>query len=202
MLKTMRNGKAKDSGGIIAEMIKDGNGDLWDAVLEMFNDILKPDHEPPAAWKRSRLVVIFKKGDPTKASNYRPIAILPVLYKVFSRLLCDRMLEFIMPGQSIDQAAYRKGFSTDDHLLTLALTLEKTREWNIELWLGLVDFEKAFDTVEHESLWRVLESEGFPEGYTATLKMDGYTHSKLPRCKQMSRVGRSLSTEVSNKATL
>ena len=40
------------------------------------------------------------------------------------------------------QAAYRGGFSTEDHSLSLALLLETSAEWNVHLWLGLVDSEK------------------------------------------------------------
>ena len=61
------------------------------------------------------MVVLFKKGDPKLPSNYRPIAILPLLYKLFSRMLCARLEERILGQQSVDQAAYRKGYSTEDH---------------------------------------------------------------------------------------
>ena len=102
--------------------------------------------------------------------NYRPIAILPILYKLFSRMLCNRLQDYLIPRQSVDQAAYRKGFSTEDHLLTVTLLIERSREFNFPLWLGLVDFEKAFDTVEHEILWNTLVQQGVPSHYIALLK--------------------------------
>ena len=43
-------------------------------------------------------------------------------------------------------------------------------EWRQELWLCLVDFEKAFDTVEHASLWRVLADFGVDSSYIALLR--------------------------------
>ena len=126
--------------------------------------------DPPEEWRNTKLVVIFKKGDPTLPSNYRPIAILPIMYKLFSRILCNRLQEFLMPQQSVDQAAYRKGFSTEDHLLAVALLIERSKEFNSPLWLGLVDFEKAFDTVEHEPLWQVLREQGVPVHYIVLLQ--------------------------------
>ena len=96
--------------------------------------------------------MIFKKGDPELCANYRPIAIIPVLYKLFSQMICARLQPNFEKRQSPDQAAYRKGFSTEDHLLTLNLLMERCKEWKAELWLGLVDFEKAFDTIEHDTL--------------------------------------------------
>jgi len=72
--------------------------------------------------------------------------------------------------QSVDQAAYRKGFNTEDHLISLTLLLEGCAEWNVNLWLGLLDFEKAFDTVEHKPLWKALEELKVPEEYIDLLK--------------------------------
>ena len=53
-------------------------------VLEVFNAILKGDGEIPETWRHTELLVIFKKGDPALPSNYRPISLLPMLYKLFS----------------------------------------------------------------------------------------------------------------------
>ncbi len=81
-------------------------------------------------------------------------------------MLCNRLLRYIMPAQGVEQAAYRKGFSTEGYLLTVTLLIGKSREYNFPVWLAVVDFEKAFDTVEHGSLWKVLQSQGVPCRYT------------------------------------
>ena len=57
-------------------------------------------------------------------ANYRPIAIVPILYKLFSRMLCARLTSQLIAEQSCDQAAYRTGFSTEDHLLSLTLLVD------------------------------------------------------------------------------
>ena len=119
---------------------------------------------------KTKIIVLFKKGDAQLAANYRPVAILSILYKVFSRMLCSRIAPFVMAGQTVEQASYRKGFSTEDHLLAVTLLLEKSSEHNMPVWLALVDFEKAFDTVEHVPLWRVLREQGVPQEYTSLLQ--------------------------------
>ena len=48
--------------------------------------------------------------------------------------------------------------------------MERSSEWNTEVWLALVDFEKAFDTVEHDSLWKALEELGVEPAYVDLLK--------------------------------
>ena len=169
-LRVMKRGRAKDEAGIVIEMLKDGSRCLLQAVVDMFNDVLAFRQQPPTEWKLTKLVVIFKKGDPSLPSNYRPIAILSILYKLFSRVLCSRLMEFLIPQQSVDQAAYRKGFSTQDHLLAVTLLIEKSREFNFPVWFALVDFEKAFDTVEHGILWQTLVQQGVPVHYVALLE--------------------------------
>ena len=169
-LKGMKRGKAKDEAGVIAEMLKDSSDSFRSSLVALFNDVLCFRKPAPAAWKRTKLTVIFKKGDPKEVANYRPIAIISIMYKLFSRILCTRLLEFIIPNQGVEQAAYRKGYSTEDHLLTVTVVVEKCREYCMPLWMALVDFTKAFDKVEHSSLFQVLERQGVPKPYCALLR--------------------------------
>ena len=54
----MKNNKASDKNGIIAEMLKQGTSRLWDMVLDLFNDIMVCGQAPPDEWKSTRLIVI------------------------------------------------------------------------------------------------------------------------------------------------
>ena len=168
-LSGMKSGRCADESGIVAEMLKCSGRRFRGQLLELFNDILKPGSEPPDSWRKTRLVVLFKKGDQNLVKNYRPIAILPIMYKLFARMLCNRLQPTITSEQSADQAAYRKGYSTTDHLLAVTLLVEGCAEWNVDLWLGLVDFEKAFDTIEHPALWDALRALGVCEAHVVLL---------------------------------
>ena len=92
-------------------------------------------------------------------------------------MFCERIQTTLLSQQSSDQAAYRAGYSTEDHLLTVTLMTELCNEWRSELWLGLIDFEKAFDTVEHDVLWEVLKDQGLHSDYIDIIKRlyDGQT---------------------------
>jgi hypothetical protein len=114
-LHMMKNGKAADSNGIVAEMLKMGGEKLQAIITDLFNEILVRKAEPPEEWKRTRIKVLFKKGDPQLPSNYRPISILPILYKLFSRILHQRLRKYLDPEQCVDQAVFRAGFSCEDH---------------------------------------------------------------------------------------
>ena len=166
-LKQMCDGKAADASGIVAEMLKAPCLTLHRLILDVFLSSTLPI---PSEWTSSPLVVLYKKGDATLPGNYRPIALLSILYKLFSRLLHLRMVPMVVPQLSLDQAAYRKHFSTDDHLLCTTLLVERCAEWNVEVWLGLCDFLKAFDTVEHSALWEALIELSVDEAYIDILK--------------------------------
>ena len=93
----MSKGKAADDSGIVAEMLKQGNRALLDAILNLFNDIVVRGKGIPSRWKKTRLTVIFKEGNAKLPSNYRPIAITPILYTLFSRMFCARIQTTLMP---------------------------------------------------------------------------------------------------------
>ena len=85
-------------------------------------------------------------------------------------LLDARLRRHIAKEQSVDQAAYRPGFSCEDHLFTLVILCEKAAEWNIPVWAVAVDFKKAFDSVEHPGIWKALREQGIHEGYINLLQ--------------------------------
>ena len=69
-------------------------------MAEIFNDILQGKGDVPDQWKKSRLCVLFKKGDVRSMENYRPISILPIVLKLFSRVVLSRTSEVLNGGQS------------------------------------------------------------------------------------------------------
>ena len=73
-------------------------------MLNQFNDIVVGGKGIPSKWKMTRLMVMFKKGNAKFSSNCRPIAITPILHKLFSRMLCERIQTTLMSQQSSDQA--------------------------------------------------------------------------------------------------
>jgi len=138
--------------------------------VALYNDCIREEAVPPSKWRLSSITVLFKSGDPTLPSNYRPITILPLLYKLFSRLLRRRLTCILDTQQSIDQAGFRAGFSAEDHLFVLAMLQQKCEEFRSELWMAALDFKKAFDTVRHSTIWKALSEQHVPGGYVQLLR--------------------------------
>jgi len=90
-LKSMSNKKSPDSNGVVAELLKQGSDKLIENIATLFSDILNPAAVVPEYWKQTRLKVLFKKGDAKSVDNYRPICIVPILYKVFTQVVLSRV---------------------------------------------------------------------------------------------------------------
>lgn len=87
--------------------------------------------------------------------NYRPISLLSHVYKLFSRVITNRLARRFDEFQPPEQAGFRSGYGTIDHIHTIRQIVQKSQEYNKPLCLAFVDYEKAFDCIE---IWSVLES--------------------------------------------
>ncbi|KIH60087.1 hypothetical protein ANCDUO_09669 [Ancylostoma duodenale] len=105
-------------------------------------------------------ILLSKKGDKEDLENYRPIKPLPVLYKVFMRCLLTRTRRTLDEVQPVEQADFRRKFSTVDHIITCCRLIEAAREYQELLVLTFVDYKKAFDSVEPAKVWKAPEEQG------------------------------------------
>ena len=97
----MSKEKCADMSGVVAEMLQKGTENLFELMAVLFTDVMKGTRESPKDWKQSFFVVLHKKGDTKMPGNYRPIALLPVLYKVFSRVLGSRVEDILDDAQPV-----------------------------------------------------------------------------------------------------
>ena len=72
--------------------------------------------EFPNELKKADVTTIFKRDDPTKAKDYRPVSVLPVASKVFEKIMHKQISEYINHFLSPYLCGYRKGFSTKTHM--------------------------------------------------------------------------------------
>lgn len=135
-------------------MLKYAGPELINELKETFNSCLEKG-EIPEPWIEAEVILIHKKGDITKLNNYRPISLLSQIYKLFTRVLTNRLTLKIDCQQTREQAGFRSGFSTMDHLHTVNNLIEKCNEYNLKLYMAFIDYEKAFDSIE---IWAVLNS--------------------------------------------
>lgn len=151
----------------------------------LFNSIIKTQVYP-AGWKTALITPVFKKGDPTVASNYRPIMLQSCIAKLFSRILEARLRSWLCRFSPLYDAqfGFRPGYSTVDAALlfhiTIAFNIEKK---NIEPFAALIDFSSAFDSINRKMLIEKLLLRGVPVKFCniiISMYSDTLAQVKLP----------------------
>ena len=80
------------------------------------------------------------------------------------------MLRTLDQHQPREQAGFRSGFSTIDHIQVISQLQEKADEYKIPLCFAFVDYEKAFDAIEFNPLFDSLENQGVEAAYITLLQ--------------------------------
>ncbi|XGW32200.1 hypothetical protein V3C99_010408 [Haemonchus contortus] len=111
-----------------------------------------------------------------------PQVIIKTLARLFTRI--GRILD---EGQPCEQAGFRRGFSTIDHIHTLTRLIEVSREYKMPLCLTFIDLKKAFDTVETEAVIEAVGNQGVPTQYIRMLRelYDNFTTRISPFYKEV-----------------
>ena len=118
------------------------------------------------------LIRLYKnKGDKKICENYRGIALLNTISKIFSRIILNRIQELVNSQLLEIQSGFRPNRSTIDQIFTLKMTMEKRKEFNKPLVMCFIDIAKAYDSVNREFLWKVCLSYGISEKLVNLLKM-------------------------------
>ena len=117
----------------------------------------------PEILKVAKIVPIYKSGTKTDKNNYRPIALLPTLSKVFEKLIHKRVTSFLTKFDLLysDQYGFQSKKSTTDAILKFTDKCYDALNNKKALISVYIDFSKAFDTVDHVILLKKLEIYGF-----------------------------------------
>ena len=150
-------------------MIKFSSSRMKHEILHLLNKSLRTGIFDES-WRHTIFRMLPKSGDMECVANWRPIAILPITYKLFTRLLYDRLSPILLKNQSSEQHAFSPGIRIEDALLCAECAIEHALEFNIPLWLLSLDLRKAFDTVDHQSLFQALEFHGISLPYITLLQ--------------------------------
>ena len=108
--------------------------------------------------KVSKATPVFKDDDDTDPNNYRLISLLSIFNRIFEKLIYKRLVNFIEIHNLIDNAQYgfRTGFSTNHAILDIISSIKSNMDKKCFSCAVFIDLKKAFDTVDHSILLKML----------------------------------------------
>ena len=102
----------------------------------------------------SKIIPIFKSDDETDPNNYRPISLLSNYNRIYEKIMCKRIIDFIEKNDLLYTSEYgfRKGYSTQHAVLDIINTIQTNMSQGLFSCGIFIDVKKAFDTVDHDIL--------------------------------------------------
>ena len=87
-----------------------------------------------------------------ECSNHQTIALISQASKVMLKILHARLQHYVNQEPPDVQAGFRKGRGTRDQIANIRWVIEKTREFQKDIYLHFIDYSKAFDCVGYDKL--------------------------------------------------
>jgi len=109
-----------------------------------------------------------KKGNAKECSNYHIIALISYASKVMLKILQARLQQYVNHELPDVQAGFRKGRGTRDQIANICCIIE--REFQENIYFCFIDYAKAFDCVNHNKLWKILQEMGITDHLTCLLR--------------------------------
>ena len=180
----LKKNKSAGADGILSEMLKCSQSMLMPHLHSLFNAIFDQGLFP-SLWTHSLIVPIHKKGPLNDPNNFRGISLTSIFSKTFLHILNARLQTWADENNIIgeEQAGCRRGYSTVDNVFILYNVVQRYLSRNKKLFVLFVDFQKAFDTVNRQALWKVLEGSGVQGKMLKMLKAVYKTVKCSVRCQ-------------------
>lgn len=169
-IKELKNNKAPGEDSITPELIKSAGFECQKRIHQLILKIWE-NEALPDEWRNGIIIPIHKKGSKLECTNYRPITLLNVTYKILSKLINTKLKEYAEQNLSDYQCGFRPNRSTTDHIFTIRRSMEKCMEYNTDLHMLFVDFKQAFDSINRAKICEIFEELKIPRKLTRLVTM-------------------------------
>ena len=126
-LRKMKNGKEAGKDQVNIETLKAGDETIAKQLAKLYTKCIT-ERRIPKTWKEANMVIFFRKGNRKDIKNYRPICLLSNMYKLFTKIITNRLEKKLDENQPREQAGFRSKYSTTtDHINAINQLKEKCR---------------------------------------------------------------------------
>jgi hypothetical protein len=169
-LKSLNKNKSPGIDGLTVEFLVHFWNKLGDLYFKMVNEALSRN-EFPKSLRMGVITLIYKKGDPSEIKNWRPVTVPTADYKIFARSLSNRIKTVVEKLVSSDQSFCVPNRSIFDTLHLTRDVISYANEKSHPLAIVSLDQAGAFDRVDREYLFNLLEAFGFPNNIITGIKL-------------------------------
>ncbi len=140
-------------------------------LTSIFNRCLT-QKQIPSAWKISTTILIYKKANSDDPSNFRPIALMSCLYKLFTAILASRATNFAIDNNlmSNQQKSARPAEGCHEHTFTLQSIISDCKTNYKDCYITWLDLRNAFGSINHEAIYTSLSHMGVPISFIEIIK--------------------------------
>ena len=168
-LESITTNKASGGDGIPAELLKILKDDAVKLLHSTCQQIWKTQ-QWPQDWKMLVFIPIPKKGNAKECSNYCTIALISHTSKIMFKILQARLQQYVINEIPDVQTGFRIGRGIRDQTANIHCIIEKAREFQKNIYFCFIDYAKAFDCVDHNKLWKILQEMGIPDQLICILR--------------------------------
>lgn len=167
----LNNGKSPGRDGLSGEFYKHFKEVLTPILKEVYDEIFEKE-ETSHLMGIGVIKLIFKKrGDKNDLKNYRPITMLNTDYKILAKILANRLKKILPNIIETNQAYAIEGRDITDTVCSIRDVVSYMMEGRKKGYVISLDLEKAFDRVEHEFMFAILEKFDFGQNFIKWLKI-------------------------------
>ena len=161
IISKFKNHKSSGPSSIPIKILKLLKFEISQPLAQLINLSFSTGNHPDKL-KIAQVIPVFKKGSKLLTSNYRPISLLSNLNKIFEKIMFNRVNTFLEKNECLYQLqfGFRGKHSTNHALINIIDTISEALDKNKVACGIFVDFQKAFDTVNHEILIKKLSHYG------------------------------------------
>ena len=155
---------------VSSKVLKEVKSTISNALAIIFNSCIKYGYFPEEL-KIGCITPVFKKGDKTNISSYRPVCSLSLFSKIFERIIYDRMVNFIDKNNIFSkyQFGFRKNMNTETALINFVDFVYKGLTAKENVGAIFMDLSRAFDVMDHDILQLKLNHYGFRGNFLSLL---------------------------------
>jgi hypothetical protein len=146
----LTNGKTPGLDSIPNSILKNMPSVFHDLLFLFYIHCYK-QQQIPQSWKTSLTILLYKKADPTRLTNHRPIALANTIYKLFISTFTTILSTYGEQYQILhdSQEGFRSERSTSRQLQLLIAALEDAKFTTQDIFLLYIDFKNAFGSIDH-----------------------------------------------------